>query len=191
MYKTASLTGHRPGGFTPSQQTILKEELVRVIHKLSPNVAISGMAMGADMWWAETALYNDVPFHAYLPGIDQTKGWVEEDKVLWGKLVDQAKEVYLAGVSEILTPVPGAKKARTSVMKREYSDHTVSTPAYHARNRAMVDNSDITVVCWNGHKGGTSTTFDYIRSINQPYILIDFTVDPTKATTTISKGSCE
>ena len=176
-YNTVALTGHRPNAFTPTQIDALKAELDRIIVKLNPKVAISGFAMGSDLWWAQTAMRNNVELWGYLPGANQTTNWHEEDQQLWEDHIRSAEVIKLAGMyPDFVESISGPPSLRLNKLQKDYTDFVVNTKAYHARNRAMVDDAELTVVVWAGKKGGTEATYNYIKKTNTPHIMIDFTL---------------
>ena len=181
------LTGHRPNNFSASQRDYLKEELARIIDKLEPEIAISGLALGSDTWWAEQALLKGVDLHVYVPCIDQPSKWHDEDKMRWETMLTSAEKVFLAGFyPATLEAIDGHPQTRIQVMKREYADHTYNVKAMMNRNKAMIDNSDIMIVVWNQDEkkrgGGTKQAWDHIKEKNKPHVVIDFTTKKPKTT---------
>jgi uncharacterized phage-like protein YoqJ len=151
-----AVTGHRPQHLNAEDGFWIQDEFERLMVKLSPSVAISGMALGADTWWAETALNLRVPLHAYVPFLGQDSRWRASDREFYRDLLERATEVI------IVCP--------------EYGPG-----AFELRNRAMVDNCDLLVAAWNGKRsGGTFNAVRYAEKIGRRIVH----VDPTRRLTT-------
>ena len=83
--------------------------------------------------------YPDVKLHLFLPCRDQTRGWSEAAKRAYSIVLERADSVCYA--SENYTP-----------------------NCMHARNRAMVDGSDLCVAYCTSSHGGTAYTVLYAQS---------------------------
>lgn len=148
------VTGHRPQLMTPEQTNYATTTIPKVAKKLlkshSMEEMISGMALGADTVWAETALLLGVPLAAYIPFLEQTKGWSVEDIERWEHL--------------------RSKASREVVLGDRYSVRLL-----HARNDAMLRDSDLVVAVWSpsNEKGGTASTVRKARSQGKAIIVID------------------
>ena len=66
-----ALTGHRPQHLDAQQsawaRVVIPQVMARLVTVYGMRVAISGMALGADTWWALAALSAGVELHAYIP----------------------------------------------------------------------------------------------------------------------------
>lgn len=60
------VTGHRPQRLR-GQEKRISAEMARLVAKLKPDKAISGMAAGADQIWAMAALDGGIPLYCYFP----------------------------------------------------------------------------------------------------------------------------
>lgn len=128
------VTGHRP------QRLHGNESLVRAwfdekIKELKPDECISGMAEGADQIWAECVIKAGIPLLAYLP-------WLQDLKKMSAEKQDLLKQA-----------------ASLNFTSLEWSKQ-----CYTIRDRAMVDDSDVVLVVWDGQKGGgTYYTMEYAK----------------------------
>ena len=157
-----AFTGHRPRGFdfgydesAPECQR-LKVRIRGEIEKLvESGVAafISGMALGADTWCAEAviALKGKYPFLrliAAIPCPDQADRWPEADRKRYAGLLDACDEKY------IVSP--------------RYTSYCMM-----ARNRFMVEKSDMILAVWNGRPGGgTAATVALAERLKKPITII-------------------
>jgi len=148
----AMLTGHRPdklGGYGPSAcQTAVRAALCKLLsawkahaqaHGASLHV-ISGMALGADQWWAEEAITLGIPVHAYAPFDGQDARWPRASQTHYRMLLTRCASVRV-----------------------------VTSGAYAAwkmqrRNEAMVDDAQWHVAVWDGSNGGTANCVAYMRA---------------------------
>lgn len=156
------ITGHRPdrlGGYSnyvvKSQiSSKLKECLERIKKTASQKeltpVAISGMALGVDQWWASEAIKQQVQCYAYVPFVGQERKWPIH-----------AQENY------------------KDILNKCHKEVIVSPEGYahwkmHKRDRAMVDDADICIAVYDGKPGGgTATTLEYIRKQGKPCLVIN------------------
>lgn len=151
-----AVTGHRPQHLSAEDSLWIMGEFERLMVKLSPSVAISGMALGADTWWAQAALDLHVPVHAYVPFPEQDSRWRASDRKIYKDLLSRAAEITVV--------CPGYNPS-----------------AFELRNRAMVDSCDLLVAAWNGKRsGGTFNAVRYAEKVEREIIH----VDPTRCLTT-------
>lgn len=147
------VTGHRPQSFTFEEEAFVKRNLHRALSFFKERgltEAISGMALGADSWWAETALAQEVPLAAYIPFEGQALRWSAGQQAHW-------RELRAAASREIVvSPTPGVR-------------------ALFARNGAMLRDADAAVVCLklSSTKGGTKHCYEQLLKREIPHILID------------------
>ena len=140
------VTGHRPqrvGGYNPNPtQDFVKSELERVIQKLNNGSVelVTGMALGVDQWFCEIGLKLSLKVHAYLPCKGQSAKWRPAQKEHHRNLTLQcdwrliSKDTY-TGPKQLLD-----------------------------RNTAMVNDSNIAIIVWDGKKeGGTWHAVQEIR----------------------------
>lgn len=154
LFPVAMLTGHRPDAMSEAQQIWAREELRRTMKRLQLfhglKEAISGMALGADTWWAEAAVSFGVPFAAYIPFEEQPNRWPESAQARWRELRSKATRELVLG------------------------DH-YSVGFFHARNDAMIRDADLCVALYIQGKesGGTYSAVKKIRALGKPLILLD------------------
>lgn len=159
---TVMVTGHRPsklGGYAtdnPIESTIrarFKEILARIRstaeeRELKP-IAISGMALGCDQWWAEEALSLGIDVYAYIPFKGQESKWP-----------------------------PTAQEAYKNLLNRCIRRVIVSEAGYASwkmqkRNRVMVDDANACVAVWDGSSGGTGNCVKYIKKQKKSCLYIN------------------
>ena len=133
------VTGHRPQGIPAESHDWVKLELERLAIKLrdehGTEVGISGMALGSDIWWAQSVKFAWLDLWAFIPFPQQAERWQPADVALWNEMRSRA--------------------AHEIVIAPEYS-----VPALFARNEAMLDNSDLVIAVWDPTttSGGTYAT---------------------------------
>lgn len=133
------VTGHRPQGIPVESHEWVKLELERLAIKLrdehGTQVGISGMALGADIWWAQAVKFAWLDLWAFLPFPQQAERWAPVDVALWNEMRGRA--------------------AHEVVVADAYS-----VQALHARNDAMLENADLVVAVWDPLTvtGGTYNT---------------------------------
>lgn len=96
-----ALTGHRPKDFTDEEFWWVRDTLTSVMKRLheqhGTQVAISGMALGSDTWWAQSALTERVPLWSYVPFEAQAEKWPSEDQRTWRGLRSLAQREVVLG----------------------------------------------------------------------------------------------
>lgn len=148
------LTGHRPSALTEEEIVWSRKELHKTLARLQKfhgiQEVISGMALGADTWWAESAIALGIPFAAYIPFEAQPQVWPEFAREHWRKLRAQA--------------------VREVVLGEKYN-----VGLLHARNDAMIKDGELCVALWKQSKtsGGTFSAVQKIRKADKPLILLD------------------
>lgn len=149
----------------------LRAFLGRAVKNLKDDVvAISGMALKVDTWWADVALEFDVPLHAYIPADTQTgwkkaesgewirftdRAWQEKDRDRWTALLEQA--ALVVDCSETFPP---------------NNWKTIGALLNH-RNRCMVNACTYLCGAWGGQRGGTSNCLEYAHALNRRTYFID------------------
>jgi uncharacterized phage-like protein YoqJ len=140
------ITGHRPirvGGYrtpNPTEQWVrahLRVILERLLVRHPSLVAISGMALGTDLIFAEEAHKLGIPFVAATPFEGQESRWPAASQAHYREIMAQAREVVR------VDEVEGYK---ASSLKAQFL----------SRNKWMVEHSDMTIAVWDGSPGGTS-----------------------------------
>jgi uncharacterized phage-like protein YoqJ len=92
--------------------------------------------------------YPNVKLHLFLPCKDQADAWSERAKAVYRAVIDMADSV-------------------------RYLCESYNPGCMHARNRAMVDGSDLCVAYCTSSRGGTAYTVEYARKKNVDSIIID------------------
>jgi uncharacterized phage-like protein YoqJ len=140
-------TGHRPpklGGYSAAVDDRLRA-LARVfLRGRKPRGAISGMALGWDMAWAEAALELGIPLCAAVPFDGQERQWPESSRARHAAILRAAAKIVVVS--------PGGYDPRK--MQR--------------RNEWMVDKAQLVVALWDGTAGGTGNCIAYAQRAGKP-----------------------
>lgn len=161
--KSCCCTGHRPKGF-PFEYGIdeqkhnaylkaLEKKIKLAITKYGITNFISGMALGADMDFAEIVLKlrekYPITLECAIPCPNQTLYWGEEDKLRYEYILERADKITL--ISEQYNP-----------------------DCMFKRNHYMVNKSELVIAVFNGvENGGTWYTLNYAKSCNKIIELIE------------------
>ena len=163
MKKSCCCTGHRPKGFPfpygadkqkhNAYLKALKDKIELAVCRYGITNFISGMAIGADLDFAETVLklrnIYPITLECAIPCKNQTLKWSAKDVLRYQSILNSADEINL--ISERYTPECMLK-----------------------RNRYMVDKSELVIAVFNGvQSGGTWYTVKYADSKNKRVELID------------------
>jgi uncharacterized phage-like protein YoqJ len=110
------------------------------------------MARGFDTWAAETVCKlksenQDIELFCAIPFPSQAKSWSSVDRQRWEAIKN------CSDAENIVSP-------------------SYNKGCFHARNRYMVDNSDVVVCFYDGSKGGTAYTVDYALKNNKIVVRI-------------------
>lgn len=135
-------TGHRPdklGGYSPQVDAALVGLARWFLIGMQTDRAVSGMALGWDMAFAEAALSLGVPVIAALPFANQACKWPVESQRRHARICEQALQVVI-------------------VCEGEYAAWKMQE-----RNKWMVHNSDEIVALWDGSEGGTGNCIKAAR----------------------------
>jgi uncharacterized phage-like protein YoqJ len=144
-----SVTGHRPdklGGYSEEARFTLDSFAAEMLRKLSPDKAVTGMALGWDTAIATSCLNLGIPYIAAIPFEGQECRWKIEDKEVYHHLLDYADKVV--NVSQM----SGDKMSPLELKK-----------CYQPRNVWMVNHSDVLLALWNGGSGGTANCVRYAK----------------------------
>lgn len=148
------VTGHRPQHVAPDRQEWARAELDRIAEKLrhenGMTTGISGMAIGADTWWAWSVLGSGAQLWAFVPFPQQADRWSHSQLLTWQYLLSRATRI-----NETAT---------------EYS-----VGALHQRNDQMLAESNLVVAVWSPSKleGGTASCVEKARRLGKPLIVVD------------------
>lgn len=160
-----SFTGHRPiaffFGYDEKNEMFLslKKDLLAAIEymivKKDCTVFNTGMALGFDIWAAEAVLalkdskYPNIVLNAYIPTKQPNSNWPKDTKTRYNYILSRCNKVICFADDESY--------------KREY---------IMRRNRALVDNCNYLIACYNGKSSGTGYTFNYAKNKNIPILNI-------------------
>lgn len=148
-------TGHRPEKLTIPEETLslmLEQEIRNAIARKFTTF-LTGMAKGTDIIAAEILLRlreqdTRLKLICALPYPNFGRRWGGNWMVRSQRILAEADEIRCICTS-------------------------FSYAAYQKRNEWMVDHSSLVIAVFNGEKGGTKNTLDYVRGENVPCILID------------------
>jgi len=149
-----AVTGHRPKNLTREQSRFAIAELRRLAAKVADRhgttTAISGMALGADTWWAEAALQAGLDLWAYVPFEQQPNRWRPADLIAWQRLRQVA--------------------TRELVLGEGYDVRLL-----HSRNAFMIRDADLVIAVMDPAKttGGTAEAMKLAREQDKPHVLVD------------------
>lgn len=163
MKKNCCCTGHRPKGF-PFKYGIDRQKHTAYLQTMEQKIElaiteygiinfISGMAIGADLDFAETVLKlrekYPITLECAIPCPNQTLKWNDKDKLRYDNILKRADKINL--ISERYSPECMLK-----------------------RNRYMVDKSEFIIAVFNGiEKGGTWYTINYANKENKHIEIIE------------------
>ena len=160
-FVTCMVTGHRPQHLSASEmawsQVALHTAAWRLRSRYGMQEAISGMAIGADTWWALGALASGAHLAAYIPFEDQANKWSETERAIWRELRQRAhREVVVAGPEN-----PG-----------------YDVRMLHARNDAMLKATaaarGLVVALYKpGTTGGTASAVEKAEAAGLPMLMLN------------------
>ncbi|HEY6115300.1 MAG TPA: DUF1273 domain-containing protein [Candidatus Dormibacteraeota bacterium] len=127
----------------------------------STQVGVSGMALGADTWWAEAVNEAGLKLWAHIPFPQQADRWRQDDVHAWNNYLRRAWK---------LTTYGGYYDVRF----------------LHARNAGMVDVADAAIAVWCPSKttGGTAGAVRLLATKGIPVVH----VNPEAWTTTLRRS---
>lgn len=163
-FARVGITGHRPQHLSPTERGWVAEVLPELMKSLRDNygaqVAISGMALGADTVWAHSALDQELRLWGYIPSPDQGERWSANDQQAHQELLSQASRVVVLG--------------------RAYDPRWL-----RARNNLIVRDSNVLVAVHKEGKdsGGTAATIRTALSCNARLIRVNVTRREVSAAT--------
>lgn len=146
------ITGHRPQYMTPPEQRVTKATLRQLLERLKlrhPNLRLlTGMAIGADQWSAESALVLGIPVVAAIPFKGQESRWSSSQQEHYHHLLSQCSETHI-------------------LFDGPYSPHM-----FLMRNQWLVDHANLALVVWGGaQSGGTWDAVKRIRKAGLPHVV--------------------
>lgn len=153
-YPVVAITGHRPGSLNIEQCQYIKESLDFIADGLvdyyGAEKFLTGLALGADTIWAELALKYGIEYDVYIPFEGQEEKWSQDDQKRYREL-------------------------RSSASGEKVFGQQFSNRLYHARNDALIRDSDLLLAVWRPsvQKGGTFITVQKSLRKNHPTLLLD------------------
>lgn len=165
MPRLVVVTGHRPQNL-PRPFGPLRRRWTAALSAAAPDVLVTGMAAGADLWAAKWAYEHGVPFEAFLPFRPevQTGRWPEET-------VDQYTEL-LAHAAAVTIVEPG--RYRPAALQERNERMVQRALTWRA---AAPDREAFLLPLWDGTPGGTRNCVLYATSLELPRLP---RVDPTE-----------
>jgi hypothetical protein len=160
-WPTVMVTGHRPQHLHPNVRSWIRAELDRLAVKLriehGMTTGVSGMALGADLWWADAVVRAGLQLHAHVPFPQQPDPWRPEDRAEWSRLIGLASHTETYG-----------------------ADFDVRL--LHARNDGMIRASAAAIAVFDPRKtdGGTASAVRRLTAVGLPVIHVN---PVTRATT--------
>ncbi|GIE97341.1 hypothetical protein [Paractinoplanes rishiriensis] len=141
VWPRVMVTGHRSEHLDPVARAWVPGELRRLAAGLRADrgttTGVSGMAIGADLWWADAVVDAGLRLEAHVPFPQQPDGWTPADRAEWERLLGHAAHVVTYGTGF-------------------HVRHLL------ARNWGMVQRSDQVVAVWvRGRPGGTRSAIEY------------------------------
>jgi len=150
-----TLTGHRPqklgdeyngvGPYSDWMRFVLRG----LLEQHEPSKVISGMALGADMIWAEVALNLNIPVIAAVPFRGQETIWPKKSKDRYFGILKQCEQTIMV------------------------SQGIYAAFKMQKRNEWMVKNCSFVVAIWDGSEGGTANCVKYAESKNKEVIIFN------------------
>lgn len=151
-----AVTGHRPNKLGNEYDSNgpysdwIRENFIKIIEEKKPTLAISGMALGVDMIWAETAYEKGIKVLAAIPFKGQECKWPEKSRNRYSNFLQQENvEIYC-------------------VCEGAYTPWKMQ-----ARNEYMVDKANILLAVWDKTPGGTANCVKYAQEQEKDIIYID------------------
>lgn len=158
-FEVAMITGHRPQHLSAAEQAWSQLAIAKTVNNLRQNygteIVVSGLALGADTWWALAGLSAGLKLDSYIPFKDQPKKWPAADQALWRQLVQHSWRKTVVGGQEF------------------------SVAMLHARNDAMLKttlaSNGLVVALFLGDKtsGGTFSAVDKAKKKGLPLLILD------------------
>ncbi len=172
--KTCCFTGHRPDklyGYdlgNPKYRDLFKKvenHIIYLIESKGVNRFITGGALGFDTlaFLVVESLKDRYEIENILavPFKNQDVKWFQRNRELYSSMLDLADKVIEVD------------------KEPAYIIQGIETETYHPakmqkRNEFMVNNSKYVIACWNGSRGGTGNTINYVKGLgNRNCIIIE------------------
>jgi uncharacterized phage-like protein YoqJ len=143
------VSGHRSVDKASPAYSYVRNAFIDLLADYKPAKVITGMALGFDTLVAEVCIEKSVPFIAAVPYKGQELFWSKEEKNHYFDLLEHADLV------EIVSP----------------GGH--SSWKYQHRNMWICNNSDMSIVCFDGSPSGTRNYVEYALSKKKEIIRIN------------------
>lgn len=171
VWSTVMVTGHRPQDIPADAQAWVRERLdaaaVWLRDERGMTTGITGMALGSDMWWADSLHRAGVPYIAHIPFPQQPDPWRcrnPQAVAEWHRLRALAASVVpygdLAGLAE-------------------HARKRVAIKLLHERNDGMLaaiaraGGAVLAVWCPSKRDGGTFSAVKKAHQMRLPVILVN------------------
>jgi uncharacterized phage-like protein YoqJ len=143
------------------------------IESLKATTAVSGMALGVDMLWAEEALKVGLLVVAAVPCDNQERSWPQPSQERYHRILS-----HKMTTTHVICPGPYA------------------TWKMQARNAWMVDQCEALLAVWDGTPGGTSNCVRYAQDTARKWVIRlnpheDINIGQTKRRLTLEKKAAE
>ncbi|WP_197978909.1 MULTISPECIES: hypothetical protein [unclassified Microbacterium] len=143
-------TGHQ--GLTQQTETLVRNEIDRVLSSDAEVVGLSSLAEGADQIFADLILKHGGILTAVIPSEDYDSTFDEAGLIRYRRLLAMAESVIKMGNAES------------------------NEEAFWAAGRYVVENSDRIIAVWNGKPaaglGGTADVVDYARKLGRKVSIV-------------------
>lgn len=162
---TCCFTGHRPNHLPwredeGSESALICKKLIahaiEEAYQEGYRTFLTGMALGADLIFAEAVLacsmvHPDVELAAAIPCEDQTRGWPEDQRERYERILEDIRSSNCILVQQ--------KRSKGCMTRRD---------------RYMVNHSSLIIALYDGEsKGGTRYTLSYAMSQGMRSVIID------------------
>ncbi|MCG5464195.1 hypothetical protein MED01_002360 [Micromonospora sp. MED01] len=171
VWSTVMVTGHRPQDIPDDAHGWVQDKLtagaVWLRDERGMTTGITGMALGSDMWWADSLHRAGVPFVAHIPFPQQPDPWRKSNP----RAVAEWHRLRALAASE----VPYGDLAGLA----EHARKRVMLSLLHKRNDGMLDATaeagGAVVAVWRPSKrdGGTFSALKKAHQRDLPVILIN------------------
>jgi len=146
------VTGHRHNSL--ESLAAYERGLRMFFSEHKPAMVYLGMALGVDQLAADIVLDMRLPFTAVVPFPSQAEPWPIPCQQRYRRLLSQAHEVVM-------------------VSRRDPVDKRQAVEMLLARNRIIVERSDVIIACWSGvRSGGTWHTMRLARFAGKQVFVI-------------------
>jgi hypothetical protein len=158
------VTAHRPQHLPSDALDWIAEQLHRIAFKLrdeyGTDTAVSGMALGGDQDWAESAVMAGLALWAHVPFPQQPDPWPAHAQRRYRALLDEASQVNTYGD---LAGLSGDARKREAVR------------LLHARNDGMIAVAQVAVAVYRPPltTGGTASAWRKLWATRLPIIHVN------------------